>query len=192
MANNQVRIIGGQWRSRRLTFPPIPGLRPTPDRVKETLFNWLAPHIHGIRCLDAFAGSGALGFEALSRGAAHTVFLESSRDVAQALRDNAALLKTSDATVHCVDTLSWLAQPATDTFDLVLLDPPYALSLLEPCITLLLQHGWLNPGAFIYAESNAPIPDFPGLTQHRTQKASQVYGVLFHVPVDEHPISNHC
>lgn len=180
MTNNYVRIIGGQWRSRRLTFPPLEGLRPTPDRVRETLFNWLAPGIHGARCLDAFAGSGALGFEALSRGAGHTVFLDASRVIVDALTKNAQLLKTSQYETHCGDAVKWLAKPAAAPFDIIFLDPPYALALLEPCVTLLLNNGFLAKNAWIYVEDNKPIPDFPGLMKHRELKAGQVYCALLY------------
>lgn len=178
MTNNFVRIIAGQWRSRRLPFPPIPGLRPTPDRVRETLFNWLAPHIHGTRCLDVFAGSGALGFEALSRGAAHAVFLDASRPVIDALVKNAQLLKTTDYETYCGDATTWLSKRPTQPFDIVFLDPPYSLSLLGPCLTLLRDNQLLTEHAFVYVEDNQPIPDFPGFSKHRELKAGQVWAAL--------------
>lgn len=178
MHNNAVRIIGGQWRSRRLAFPPIPGLRPTPDRVRETLFNWLAPVIHGARCLDVFAGSGAMGFEALSRGAHHAVFLDASRPVIDSIISNARLLKTAQCETHCVDALQWLARPCKQPFDIIFLDPPYSLSLLEPCLQLLQDNHFLHQGSMIYVEDDKPIPDMAGFQKHRESKASQVYCAL--------------
>lgn len=178
MKNNFVRIIGGQWRSRRLTFPPIPGLRPTPDRVRETLFNWLAPTIHGARCLDVFAGSGAMGFEALSRGAAHTVLLDSSRAVVDTIIKNAQLLKAIDVEAQCIDSLKYLAKKPSQPFDIIFLDPPYSLNLLEPCLTLLIENGFLKPTTLIYVEDNKPIPDVEGFRKHKESKASSVYCAL--------------
>ncbi len=178
MQNNTVRIIGGQWRSRRLTFPPRPGIRPTPDRVRETLFNWLTPYIHGAHCLDVFAGSGALGFEALSRGARDVTFLDNSKEVIDALHKNAALLKTTHYDAFCIDALQWLARKPSKPFDIIFLDPPYALSLLEPCLALLKQGGFLHPGSFVYVENDQIIPDVSGFVKHRESRASQVYCAL--------------
>ncbi|MFI4955613.1 MAG: 16S rRNA (guanine(966)-N(2))-methyltransferase RsmD [Gammaproteobacteria bacterium] len=178
MTNNFVRIIGGQWRSRRLAFPPIPGLRPTPDRVRETLFNWLAQFIHGARCLDVFAGSGAMGFEALSRGASHAVFLDTSRSVVDALIKNAQLLKTTDYDALCVDSLKFLAKKPDKPFDIIFLDPPYSLNLLGPCLTLLSDNQFLKPTTLIYVEDNQPILDFPGFKKHKESKASSVHCAL--------------
>lgn len=178
MANNYVRIIGGQWRSRRLCFPSTPGLRPTPDRVRETLFNWLSPYIHGARCLDVFAGSGAMGFEALSRGASHSVMLDASGPVVNALINNAQLLKTIQVETHCVDSLKYLANIGPQPFDIIFLDPPYSLDLLQPCLTLLIKNQFLKPGTIIYVEDNKPIPDFEGFEKHRESKASSVYCAL--------------
>jgi 16S rRNA (guanine966-N2)-methyltransferase len=152
-SRNRIRIIGGDWRSRQLQFPDAPGLRPTPDRVRETLFNWWQYTIIGKRCLDLFAGSGALGFEALSRGASVVVALETDSGVASSLRSNAKLLGTDTLTVMQHDALQWLAQPATQQFDLAFVDPPFAANLHERCCELLQQNGWLAPGAQIYLEA---------------------------------------
>ena len=159
---NQLRIIGGQWRSRRLAFPDLPGLRPTPDRVRETLFNWLAPVLPGARCLDLFAGSGALGMEALSRGAAETVFVEHHPLAVRALRENLARLSAQGARVEPSDALAWLCQPGTP-FEIAFLDPPFGEGLLEPACALLEQGGWLTANAWIYleAEANQPAPVLP-------------------------------
>ena len=123
MANNELRIIGGQWRGRKLRFPDRPSLRPTLGRVRETLFTWLAPNISGTRCLDLFAGSGALGFEALSRGAAEVTFVERDRKAAAAIRSNVELLQAR-ATVVCQPAKQYLARTRA-RFDIVFLDPPF-------------------------------------------------------------------
>ena len=159
---NQLRIIGGQWRSRRLAFPDLPGLRPTPDRVRETLFNWLAPVLLGARCLDLFAGSGALGMEALSRGAAETVFVEHHPLAVRTLRENLARLDAQGARVDPAEALAWLRQPGTP-FEIAFLDPPFGEGLLEPACALLEQGGWLTANAWIYleAEANQPAPVLP-------------------------------
>src|SRR5215218_5944516 len=121
----EVRIIGGQWRGRKLHFPQSNELRPTPDRIRETLFNWLQMHIRGSRCLDLFAGSGALGFEALSRGADATVFVERDPAAARRIGEMFDVLKCEGAQLECRDAFEYLARPATP-FDIVFVDPPYA------------------------------------------------------------------
>ncbi|MCB1777962.1 MAG: 16S rRNA (guanine(966)-N(2))-methyltransferase RsmD [Candidatus Competibacteraceae bacterium] len=171
-----LRVIGGQWRSRRLEFPGLPGLRPTPDRVRETLFNWLAPVLPGARCLDLFAGSGALGIEALSRGAAEVVFVERQPRAVHALRDNLDRLSVSNARVDQFDALAWLRSPGTP-FDIVWLDPPFSENLLEPACALLEQGGWLATMAWIYLEIQAdqPRPPLPAhWTFHREKTAGRV------------------
>ena len=172
----QLRIIGGQWRSRRLEFPDVPGLRPTPDRVRETLFNWLAPVLPGAHCLDLFAGSGALGMEALSRGAAEVVFVEHHPLAVRALRDNLARLQAVGARVEAAEAMAWLRQPGTP-FEIVLLDPPFGEGLLEPVCAALEQGGWLMPNAWIYLEAAAdqPAPLLPAAwTLHREKIAGTV------------------
>lgn len=174
-AAGQIRIIGGQWRGRKLPVPNSPGLRPTTDRVRETLFNWLAPVIQGARCLDCFAGSGALGLEALSRYAGSATLLEFERLVAQQLEKNLALLQGKGTVVN-TNTLSWLAgngQP----FDVVFLDPPFRKGLLAETVTLLEQQGWLADEAWIYveAEAESAAADVPANWQlHREKVAGQV------------------
>lgn len=181
--NNQLRIIGGQWRSRRLEFPDAPGLRPTPDRVRETLYNWLAPHIDGARLLDCFAGSGALFLEGLSRGAASGVALELDRAAAASLQANLQLLKADNAQVHNQDSHGWLSRPASQQFDLVLLDPPFHQDLLQRSCQLLQEHGWLAEHAIVYTESEQP-PSQLGLPAswhlHREKHTGQVYYALWH------------
>ncbi|MBZ0071585.1 MAG: 16S rRNA (guanine(966)-N(2))-methyltransferase RsmD [Thiohalobacteraceae bacterium] len=153
---NQVRIIGGQWRGRKLPFPDVPGLRPTPDRVRETLFNWLAPVIEGSRCLDLFAGSGALGFEAASRGAAEVVLVEREAQLAKALREHAQRLKAGQVQIAQADALQFLhATPRP--FDIVLLDPSFGQDLLATVLTRLAA-GWLAPTAYLYLEAERTLP----------------------------------
>lgn len=157
---NQVRVIAGQWRGRRLEFPDLPGLRPTPDRVRETLFNWLAPVLPGARCLDLFAGSGALGIEALSRGAAEVVLVEHQPVAVRALRENLARLNAENVRVEMADALAWLRQPAT-LFEIVFLDPPFGQGLLKPVCAMLETAGWLADAAWIYLEAEAELDRSP-------------------------------
>ena len=160
--SGQIRIIGGQWRGRKLPVPESPGLRPTTDRVRETLFNWLAPSIVDASCLDCFAGSGALGLEAPSRYAANATLLEMERGVAQQLQKNLAALKASNAKVVNTNTLAFLAQ-AGAPHDIVFVDPPFRKGLLEETLKLLENNGWLSDEALIYIESEVenglpPVP----------------------------------
>ena len=178
----QLRIIGGEWRSRKLDFPHVEGLRPTPDRVRETLFNWLAPHIGGARVLDVFAGSGALFLEAMSRGAAKGVALDSNRDAISNIRENMGILRCTTGEVQQTNALNYLATPATEVFDVVFLDPPFNLDLLKPACDLLEQNGWLADNAWIYTESERR-PSELGLPAnwrlHREQKAGGVNYALW-------------
>ncbi|WP_404414717.1 16S rRNA (guanine(966)-N(2))-methyltransferase RsmD [Marinospirillum sp.] len=159
----QVRVIGGDWRGRKLPVPEAEGLRPTSDRVRETLFNWLQFDLPGSRCLDAFSGSGALAVESLSRGASQVMLLEKEPRVAKQLREMMAELDANRAEVLNADTLVYLDQPATRSFDLVFLDPPFTQGLLEPACRLLEEHGWLAEGAKIYLEieKQAPAQQLP-------------------------------
>ncbi|MCB1876854.1 MAG: 16S rRNA (guanine(966)-N(2))-methyltransferase RsmD [Chromatiales bacterium] len=171
-----MRIIGGDWRGRRLSFPDVAGLRPTPDRVRETLFNWLQGELAGRRCLDLFAGSGALGLEAASRGAAETVWVEQDRHAVQALRANLRELGHTAGRVEQADALRWLRQGA-QPFDIVFIDPPYQAGLLSPAVGLLESGGWLAPGAWIYLEhdSHQARPVLPQNWQViRDRRAGQV------------------
>jgi 16S rRNA (guanine966-N2)-methyltransferase len=166
-APNQVRIIGGSWGSRIIEFPDSTGLRPTPDRVRETVFNWLGQHLDGKMCLDLFAGSGALGFEALSRGAAEVVMIEQSSIVARQLKENAQLLGANNATVVNANAMQYL-RGAARPFDVVFLDPPFNQSILDQALALL--RPWLAPDANVYAESELsfePSPDWKILKQSR-------------------------
>ncbi len=145
-----MRLIGGQLRSRILHFPDQPDLRPTPDRVRETLFNWLGQRLDGKSCLDAFAGSGALGFEAASRGAERVVMLERDGKAAEALRQHAKSLPAPAVEVLQMDALSYL-QRGDETFDVIFLDPPFSMDLLGPALHSAATR--LKPGGKIYAES---------------------------------------
>lgn len=161
---HSVRIIAGRWRGRRIRFAHDPGIRPTPDRVRETLFNWLRDDVHEARCLDLFAGSGALGFEALSRGAAHVTFVEHSAAAAAAIRVTLELLGGAGEVVQA-DAVRWLAQPAArpGAFDLVFLDPPFGKGWLPKVLDLLAAAPWLAPAARIYLECEraAGTPQLP-------------------------------
>jgi 16S rRNA (guanine966-N2)-methyltransferase len=150
MTRNRVRIIGGEWRSRLVQFPDVPGLRPTPDRVRETLFNWLGQRLDGLACLDLFAGSGALGFEALSRGARRVVMVESRRAIATALRASAQALGAANCEIHQSEARRFLERSG-ERFDVAFLDPPYDAKMVPALLEQLPAH--LNEGARVYAES---------------------------------------
>ena len=178
----RLRIIGGRWRGRRLPVAHQPGLRPTPDRVRETLFNWLAPCIAGSRCLDCFAGSGALGLEAASRGAAEVVMIERSRPLVRVLEANVAALAGADQNegliqvIHA-DALDWLARTAPVAFDICFLDPPFAAGLLGDAAGLLATRAWLAPSALVYLEAARAdgLSSLPrGWTLRRDKNAGQV------------------
>lgn len=148
---NEIRIIGGLWRSRRLAFPSSEGLRPTPDRVRETLFNWLRSEVEGSVCLDLYAGSGALGFEAASRGASQVVMVESQPDVLRALKENCSRLDARQVQVIGGCAKDYLGRDP-ESFDLVFLDPPFRRGWLARSAALLEARNWLGPSALIYLE----------------------------------------
>ena len=173
---NRVRIIAGKWRSRLLRFPPAAELRPTPDRVRETLFNWLGQRLDGLACLDLFAGSGALGFEALSRGASRAVMVESDRMVAQALRDNAKILEAEGAEVVQGDALGYLGRPG-EKFDVAFVDAPYASDLASRAMEKLPPR--LNPGARVYVETAQPLQVGAPWAPLREDRAGAVRYALF-------------
>lgn len=183
----RVRIIGGSLRNSRLVVPDLPGLRPTSERVRETLFNWLAPVISGARCLDLCAGTGALGIEALSRGAAAVQFVERDARATHALRDNLSRLKVSVAQVAMLDAGAFLRTPPSSQ-DLVFLDPPFALDLWGTLAQQLEQLGWLAPCALIYVESaRAAVPTLPANWHlHREGHAGEVRFALYR---RAHPLS---
>ncbi len=185
-ASNTLRIIGGQWRGRKLCFADVEGLRPTTDRVRETLFNWLQPVIAGARCLDLFSGSGALGLEALSRGAGEVVFIERNPKAVAALRENLKLLQAANAEVHQGDALTWL-QKASTPFDVIFLDPPFRQALLGPALRQLGEGGWAAGGARIYIEQELELgePTLPqGWELLRSKQAGQVGYYLAEVRED--------
>ena len=157
----EVRIIGGQWKRSKLPVADVPGLRPTPDRVRETLFNWLGQNLDGWRCLDAFAGTGALGFEAASRGAAEVVVLERDRRLVRSLVESAQRLKATGLRAECADAIAWMARTAPASFDLVFLDPPFDSDLAPPAIAaaarIVTADGW------IYVEQPRPLNAEAGL-----------------------------
>lgn len=183
-----VRIIGGRWRGRRIGIVDGVDLRPTPDRVRETLFNWLAPVLPGARCLDLYAGTGVLGLEALSRGAAESWFVERDARAAGAIEAMLAHLNGSDPAgsapvqgrVLTTDAMRWLSKPALATFSLVFLDPPYAANSLAELCTLLAR-GWLTGSATVYLETrrSQPLPVLPeGWHLHRESQAGDVHFAL--------------
>jgi 16S rRNA (guanine966-N2)-methyltransferase len=184
LPSGRVRIIGGALRNSRLDVPAQAGLRPTPERVRETVFNWLAPLISGARCLDVCAGTGALGIEALSRGAASVVFVERDAQVARALSGNLVRLKTVGGTVDTTSAQDYL-RGAAQRFDVVFLDPPFALDLWSALAQQLEAGGWLAPAALIYVESpRTAVPVLPAQWQvHREAVAGAVrYALYRHVP----------
>ena len=175
-AANHVRIIGGAWRRRVIRFPPAEGLRPTPDRVRETLFNWLGQTLAGKRCLDLYAGSGALTLEAASRGAVLAVAVDRSRVLVGALRASAVSLGASALETHVSDAREFIERERRD-FDVIFLDPPFEEDpwpwLLPACA------GRLLPGGLIYAEAAHELPPPPGFAAWRRDKAGRVHYHLF-------------
>ncbi len=177
---NQVRLIGGRFRRRLLPVADRPGLRPTPDRVRETLFNWLGQDLDGWRVLDAFAGSGALGFEAASRGAAEVLLLEQDTALVQSLRASAAQLGASMLRVERADAMRWMAACAPARFELVLLDPPFDAQLGAAAAARAAP--LLVPGGFLYVEGPEPLGEPPaGLVEHRQLRAGAVHAQLLRV-----------
>ncbi|MFC3025194.1 16S rRNA (guanine(966)-N(2))-methyltransferase RsmD [Vibrio zhugei] len=177
----QVRIISGLWRGRKLPVHDAQGLRPTTDRVKETLFNWIAQEIPQSRCLDIFAGSGGLGFEAASRQATQVTMLEMNRQVYQQLTRNVAALNAECIDVHHTDSLSYLDKPG-QAYDIVFIDPPFRQGLIDEVITRLENHHWLTPNALIYIETEKELV-LPPMPKHwqllKEKQAGQVSYRLF-------------
>jgi 16S rRNA (guanine966-N2)-methyltransferase len=172
---NRVRIIGGQYRRRLLDFPGSEGLRPTPDRVRETVFNWLGQDLPGWTCLDLFAGSGALGFEAASRGAGRVVMIERERAALDALEKNRAVLGAQQVDVLRTDALAWLAHNR-EPFDLVFVDPPFDSGLAEKVLATLATH--LKAGGYAYVEQGAEVSAPPGFIIHRSGRAGRSHFAL--------------
>ncbi len=185
---NQVRIIGGRFKRRHLQFIDLDGLRPTPDRLRETLFNWLMADIYGARVLDACAGSGVLGFEALSRGASQTVFIEKNKQQYQQLLNSAKTLKLNpqQAQIYCGKAEEILTNLTNkQVFDIVFLDPPYALNLWHPILQVLVKNQLIDNETLIYLESDKPISQLFSDTDNNYQinllkekKMGQVYSGL--------------
>jgi 16S rRNA (guanine966-N2)-methyltransferase len=181
----ELRIVGGRLRGRKWQFPEATGLRPTPDRVRETLFNWLAPHIAGTRVLDLFAGSGALGFEALSRGSSQATLVESDSQAAAELSATAARFGLTEAKIVAMDGMQFLRQQSPAQFDVVFLDPPFTTDLLRVALDELAARRALAAGGFCYLEmpADAPIPALPAAwVLHRSGKAGEVGYHLLHEP----------
>lgn len=182
-ARHEVRIIGGQWRRSLLPVADRPGLRPTPDRVRETLFNWLGQQLDGWRVLDAFAGSGALGFEAASRGAAEVLLLEQDPALVASLKASRERLKAQSLQVLRQDAMAWMRAAAPARFELVLLDPPFAAGLAEPALQAAAR--LLVPDGLVYLESGEALPADPaalaawGLQAWRQGRAGAVHHGLY-------------
>jgi 16S rRNA (guanine966-N2)-methyltransferase len=174
-APNRVRVIGGLYRRRLLEFPQAAGLRPTPDRVRETLFNWLGQDLPGLACLDLFAGSGALGFEAASRGAARVVLVERDRAALVALEKNRATLGAAQVEVVHADALAWL-EASHERFDLIFVDPPFDSGLAQTVLPAVAAH--LKPGGYLYVEQGTEVTPPPGFIIHRQGRAGRSHFAL--------------
>lgn len=185
--SSKLRIIGGEWRSRQLPILDIEGLRPTTDRVRETVFNWLNFDIPGASCLDLFSGSGALGFEALSRGAKDCTFVELNRNVAQQIKQNLATLQSENGTVVNNDALSFL-QGTPHAFDVIFLDPPFRKGFLEQVMPMISDR-WIKPNGYLYIEreSEASLDDLPEHWQLiKEKRAGQLTYALYQVVYKNH------
>ena len=177
LRRSEVRLIGGLWKRSKLPVGRVAGLRPTPDRVRVTLFNWLGQDLSGWRCLDAFAGSGALGFEAGSRGARSVILLERDPVLAASLESSRRRLNATPLRIESVDALIWMARAAEQSFELVFLDPPYGSELLAPAVGQAAR--LVVPEGYVYVESGQPWPEERwsewGLTLHRQGQAGEVH-----------------
>ncbi len=171
----RLRIVAGKWRSRLLRIIDEPELRPTSERIRETLFNWLSPITEGARCLDLFAGTGALGIEALSRGATNVVFIEKSATLAAAIRKNLSELEAMNAEVCQRDAIEYLKNADPMPFDIVFLDPPFDTELLSDTCSLLRENGWLTANAIIYLEQSRDT-EKPALPQGWVVSQEKVAG----------------
>jgi 16S rRNA (guanine966-N2)-methyltransferase len=169
-STNTVRIIGGKWKRRKLTFPDSPGLRPTMDRARETLFNWLAPHIHDAKCLDLFSGSGALGFEALSRGADHATLVDQNPAIIRALQANRKMLFSNPSQAQCSNEPCTIIQSSApgwlhtqnQHWDIIFVDPPFTGPLMNQTLQILQTGDYTEKGALIYLETPQPLETMPG------------------------------
>jgi 16S rRNA (guanine966-N2)-methyltransferase len=175
---NEVRLIGGIWRRSKLPVADRPGLRPTPDRVRETLFNWLGQQLEGWRVLDAYAGSGALGFEAASRGAAQVLLIERDPVLVASLLKTAQRLSATMLTVERTEALRWMSAAAPQSWELVLLDPPFDAGVGAAAATAAAR--LVVPGGYVYLEGPQPLPEPPpGLQVFRSLRAGAVHAQLF-------------
>ena len=179
MKPHEVRLIGGALRRSKLPVPDRPGLRPSPDRVRETLFNWLGQDLTGWRCLDAFAGSGALGFEAASRGAAEVLLLERDAALVRSLRASAQRLKVDTLRVEAADAVAWMQRAAGPGFDLVLLDPPFGAGLQDAALAAAAP--WVVPGGWLYLEAPAALGDGERPEGFTTWRAARAGAVHYHL-----------
>ena len=152
----KVRIIGGKWRGRKLNVVNDDSLRPTPDRTRETLFNWLQGSINGARCLDLFAGTGALGFEALSRGASEVLMVEADPIIADSLRQSADNLECNTHMIECVDALN-ITEKKPGNFDIIFVDPPFKHGYIEKCCQMIIEYSLLKPNGMVYIESEKDV-----------------------------------
>lgn len=177
---NKLRIIGGGWRGRIITFPDRLSVRPTPNRVRETLFNWLAPVIHQAHCLDLFAGSGALGFEALSRGAATVTWVDNDRLVIEHLEKTMAQLAAENASVLCL-SLPGVNFPGSKKFDIVFLDPPFFQNYLPICCQWLEEQKLLAGNAYIYVEMERSLVNLSTPTDWTLRKSQSAGQVAYHL-----------
>jgi len=176
----QLRIIGGRWRRRLLPVPASLGLRPTPNRIRETLFNWLQPVLPGARCLDLFAGTGALCLEALSRGAAAVVMVEQAPKVVAMLEENLQRLAAEHATVVNSDAETYLAGPVS-RFDIIFVDPPFANDLIGPCVHRIAEREWCKPGGLVYIEAPSRLIELPLPAGWRTTRSKRTGQVGYHL-----------
>lgn len=183
-SSGDLRIIGGDWRSRKLRFPDAGGVRPTPARTRETLFNWLSFYVAGSDCLDLFSGSGALGLEALSRGAADATFVDNNATLSTALRGNLRLLGSESGTVACTGADTYLSKRTRQPFDIIFMDPPFRQDWLTTLLPLVHDQGWVKPGGWVYVEHEREMqaPTTPASWRlHRQKTAGQVTYCLYRV-----------
>lgn len=187
---SSIRVIGGELRSRKIQFPELDGLRPSADRVRETLFNWLQLDIPGSRCLDLFSGSGVLGIESLSRGASSVTFIENNPVAARAVQDNLSQLGLTDGNVNCIDALRWLNKQSEldQKFDVVFLDPPFSEDIIPTVCELLEKKSLLSFGSKIYIETGTTEKPLSLPPNWRELKRKQAGQVDFRLLLKERPI----
>lgn len=183
---NQVRIIGGQFKRRNISFIDADGLRPTPDRLRETIFNWLMGDLQDAKVLDVCAGSGVLGFESLSRGASFVTMIEANQAQASELKRNADVLKLNKSNIHIIHATAQTALPTLNTaFDVIFIDPPYRLGLWHEILTLVSKHHLAHANTLIYIESDQPLDELTqsfNLHTIKSAKVGQVFAGIFQLP----------